>query len=601
MIREILNPMLTQLINARILTPQGWLKDGSVLIRDGKILEVTNCDLAVIGAQLIDVKGMYVLPGGVEIHAHGGGGRDFMECTEDAFRGAVQTHMKYGTTSIFPTLSSSTVPMIEQAAETCTKMMAEKDSPILGLHLEGHYLNMAMAGGQMPENIKNPDPNEYIPIVENWHCIKRWDAAPELPGAMQFGKYITGKGILASVAHTQAEFEDIRTAYEAGYTHATHFYNAMPGFHKRREYKYEGTVESIYLMDDMTVEVVADGIHVPPTILRLVYKIKGVERMCAITDALACAASDSKEAFDPRVIIEDGVCKLADHSALAGSVATMDRLIRTMVQKAIIYDRIISSDAWDALMENEYYYNIHRGLLNGFPGTVLALLNIMFGLWALAASVSCSGNRPAAAPSAVGVWADRDCELLRTERFALLFESNGDTTTSLLQRMDATDTVLLGKTVFTPDSVLMQYVHRPGEARQYADPGAVQPDGRLRIVVEGRERMLEKIESFAVSAPYEMLKASPLEIGFCIQQWSLGTRCRCENGSISFEAGTNRHSYTFNIEPGFVYCRAARLRFNERGGLFAQNIRMMANAREHTAFRRSPQTSDRTTIIFPAM
>ena len=328
--------MLTQLLNARILTPQGWLKDGSVLIRDNKILEVTNCDLAVIGAKLIDVKGMYVVPGGVEIHAHGGGGRDFMECTEDAFRAAVRTHMRYGTTSIFPTLSSSTVPMIEQAAETCTKLMKEENSPILGLHLEGHYLNMAMAGGQMPENIKDPDPNEYIPIVERWNCIKRWDAAPELPGAMQFGKYITAKGILASVAHTQAEFEDIRTAYEAGYTHATHFYNAMPGFHKRREYKYEGTVESCYLMDDMTVEVVADGIHVPPTILRLVYKIKGVERTCLITDALACAASDSQEAFDPRVIIEDGVCKLADRSALAGSVATMDRLIRTMVQKAEI-------------------------------------------------------------------------------------------------------------------------------------------------------------------------------------------------------------------------------------------------------------------------
>lgn len=328
--------MLTQLINARILTPQGWLKDGSVLIRDNKILEVTNCDLAVIGAQLVDVKGMYVLPGGVEIHAHGGGGRDFMECTEDAFRTAVSTHMRYGTTSILPTLSSSTVPMIEQAADTCTRLMQEKDSPILGLHLEGHYLNMAMAGGQMPENIKNPDPNEYIPIVERWNCIKRWDAAPELPGAMQFGKYISAKGILAAVAHTQAEFEDIRTAYEAGYTHATHFYNAMPGFHKRREYKYEGTVESIYLLDDMTVEVVADGIHVPPTILRLVYKIKGVERTCLITDALACAASDSHEAFDPRVIIEDGVCKLADRSALAGSIATMDRLIRTMVQKADI-------------------------------------------------------------------------------------------------------------------------------------------------------------------------------------------------------------------------------------------------------------------------
>ena len=136
------------------------------------------------------------------------------------------------------------------------------------------------------------------------------------------------------MGHTQAEYEDILTAHEAGYSHATHFYNAMPGFHKRREYKYEGTVESIYLIDDMTVEVVADGIHVPPTILRLVYKIKGVERTCLITDALACAASDSQTAFDPRVIIEDGVCKLADRSALAGSIATMDRLIRTMVQRA---------------------------------------------------------------------------------------------------------------------------------------------------------------------------------------------------------------------------------------------------------------------------
>jgi N-acetylglucosamine-6-phosphate deacetylase len=333
---QVTKYMLTQIINAKILTPQGWMKDGSVIIRDNKILEVTNCDLAVVGAELFDAKGMYVVPGGVEIHVHGGGGRDFMEGSEDAFRTAVAAHMQHGTTSIFPTLSSSTIPMIDAAAETCTKLMNEPDSPILGLHLEGHYLNMKMAGGQIPENIKNPDPMEYIPLVEKWDCIKRWDAAPELPGAMQFGKYITAKGILASVAHTQAEFDDIHAGYANGFTHATHFYNAMPGFHKRREYKYEGTVESIYLHDEMTVEVVADGIHVPPTILRLIYKVKGVEKACVITDALACAASDSNVAFDPRVIIEDGVCKLADRSALAGSVATMDRLIRTLVQKAEI-------------------------------------------------------------------------------------------------------------------------------------------------------------------------------------------------------------------------------------------------------------------------
>ncbi len=326
--------MLTQIINGKIHTPQGWLKNGSVIISDNKILEVSNCDLAVVGAKIVDARGMYIVPGGVEIHVHGGGGRDFMEGTEDAFRTAVDAHMQHGTTSIFPTLSSSSIPMIQAAARTTEKLMAEKDSPVLGLHLEGHYFNMKMAGGQIPEYIKNPDPNEYIPLLEEFNCIKRWDASPELPGALQFGKYVSNKGILVSVAHTQAEFEDIRAGFDAGYTHATHFYNAMPGFHKKNEYKYEGTVESIYLMDDMTVEAIADGIHVPPTILRLIYKVKGVEKTALITDALACAASDSQVAFDPRVIIEDGVCKLADRSALAGSIATMDRLIQTMTFKA---------------------------------------------------------------------------------------------------------------------------------------------------------------------------------------------------------------------------------------------------------------------------
>lgn len=328
---------MKQIINAQVLTPQGWIENGSVLIDGSKIVAVVDCSLPVADAEIIDAKGNVVAPGGIEIHVHGGGGRDFMEGTEEAFKVAVDAHLKHGTTAIFPTLSSSTVPMIEAAAEACTKIMNEDpNTPILGLHLEGHYLNMAMAGGQLPENIKNPDPVEYEPIINKWPCIKRWDAAPELPGAVEFGKFITSKGILASIAHTQAVYEDVKAGYEAGFTHATHFYNAMTGVHKKREFKYEGTIESVYLMDDMTVELVADGIHVPPAMLKMVYKLKGVEKTCAITDALAVAASDSQTAFDPRVIIEDGVCKLSDRSALAGSIATMDRLIRTMVQQAEI-------------------------------------------------------------------------------------------------------------------------------------------------------------------------------------------------------------------------------------------------------------------------
>ena len=108
----------------------------------------------------------------------------------------------------------------------------------------------------------------------------------------------------------------------------------MTGNHKEGCYKYAGVVEAVYNNDGITVEMIADGIHVPPTILKMIHKVKGTERTALITDALACAASDSQTAFDPRVIIEDGVCKLADRSAIAGSIATMDRLVRTAVQKA---------------------------------------------------------------------------------------------------------------------------------------------------------------------------------------------------------------------------------------------------------------------------
>lgn len=327
--------MLTQIINGRILTPQGWLMDGSVLISDGKILEVTNSDLAVIGATVVDARGMYILPGFVAMNVHGGGGYDFKECTEEAFDGAIAAHMRHGATTIFPTLSSSSKAVIEKAISICEKRMAGKsNSPVLGLHLEGPYLNAKMAGSLY--EVRNPDREEYTSILESTNCIKRWDASPELPGAHDFARYLCSKGVLPAITHTEAEFDDIKAAYAVGFTHAAQFYNAMPGFHKRREYKYEGTVESVFLMDDMTVEVIADGKHLPSTILRLVYKLKGVERTCLVTDALSYAANEGNAALDPRIIIEDGVCKLADHSSLAGSLATMDTLVRTMVQKADI-------------------------------------------------------------------------------------------------------------------------------------------------------------------------------------------------------------------------------------------------------------------------
>ena len=326
--------MFKQIINGRILTPQGWLEGGSVIVEDGKIAEVSNNNFAIEGAEIIDAKGCDIVPGGIEMHVHGGGGRDFMEGDEEAFRVAVDAHMQYGTTSIFPTLSSSTVPMIEKACETCTKLMAEPNSPILGLHLEGPYFNPKQAGAQIPEWIKAPVKEEYEYLLEKWPCLKRWDEAPELEGSHEFIKCCCKHGVLPSIGHTRAKYDEVAAANELGMTHATHFYNAMPVVYKNREFKETGTVESIFALENMTVEMIADGIHVPPVMLRMIYQIKGVERTALITDALACAASKDDTAFDPRVVLEDGVCKLADRSALAGSIATMDRLVRTCVQQA---------------------------------------------------------------------------------------------------------------------------------------------------------------------------------------------------------------------------------------------------------------------------
>lgn len=324
--------MLTQLINGKILTPQGWLKDGSVLISDGKILEVNNSDLAVIGATVIDVKGMTIVPGYVAMHVYGALGREYTEASEEAFEIVTNEHLKHGATSILPTIYSSTFENIYKAVSVCEKMMP-KSSIIQGLHLEGPYLNPRMAGAHWKDVLKDPDVEEYVPLLESTDCIKRWDISPELPGALDFADYTSKRGILTALSHTEAEYEEIKAAYAAGFTHAANFYNAMPGFHKRREYKYEGTVESVYLTDGMSVEVIADGHHLPATILKLVYKLKGVEKTALVTSAVKYTDCPY-DIKDERFVVEDGVCKLADRSSLAGSLATMDKLVQNVVKKA---------------------------------------------------------------------------------------------------------------------------------------------------------------------------------------------------------------------------------------------------------------------------
>lgn len=326
--------MTTQIINGTVLMPSGkWLENASVLIEDSKIKSI-NSGSEVVADKVIDARGGYVMPGGIDLHVHGGGGADFMEATREAFVTAAEAHRRHGTTSILPTMASSTVESMHRAAKVCDELMADPRTGILGLHFEGPYFAPKMAGGQIPENIHLPDPAEYHEFVEKYPSIKRWDASPELPGALGFASYMSSRGVIAGLAHTAATAKEVEDGYNAGFSLATHFFNAMTTSHKVGPYKHEGTVEGVLLIDDFDVEVIADGIHVPAPMLKLLHKIKGTGHVCLVTDAQACSASNTDKAFDPRVVIYNGVCMLADHSAIAGSCATMDRLIRTYVQEA---------------------------------------------------------------------------------------------------------------------------------------------------------------------------------------------------------------------------------------------------------------------------
>lgn len=343
--------MLTQIVNGKILTTNGWLEGGSIILSDSKILEITNSDLPRVGATIVDVKGDYILPGFVAMNIHGGGGNAYKEGTREAFDIATATHLKHGATTIFPTIYTAKIEKIYNSAVVCEEIIKEGNTPIKGLHIAGPYFNPNMVKG-FP-GAKDPDKEEYMKILSDISCIKRWDLSPELPGAYEMAKILKWKSIVPGITHTQAEFEVVKDAHEAGFSHVSQLYNSMPGFHKRGEYKYEGTVESVLLLDDMSVEVIADGKHLPATILRLVYKLKGSDMMSLVTCALKYADYDGELEPDSDFIIEDGVCKLKDHSSLAGSLATMDTVVRVAVEAGIpLEDAVKMASATPAKVMN---------------------------------------------------------------------------------------------------------------------------------------------------------------------------------------------------------------------------------------------------------
>ena len=330
---------MTAYTNAKLVLPDG-IVHGSLIVENDRIKDVLP---GVTLDNAVDLQGLYLAPGFIEMHTHGAGGYDYMDGTPEAFIGASMMHFVHGTTTLCPTTLAATREEILRAIETCRTLKAEwTDGPRLhGLHMEGPYLNPIHKGAIDETYIRNPDPAEYEEFLEKGRgCIARWTLAPELEGAPQFAKRLRQEGILPSMGHTNAEYAQVLEASRAGCTHLTHMYSCMSTIVRRGGFRFPGVIESAYILDDLTAEIIADGCHLPPEMLTMVYKHLGVERVALTCDSIRCAGLDMKEAIigstenGYRVLIEDGVAKLADRSAFAGSVATDDRLVRTMHTQA---------------------------------------------------------------------------------------------------------------------------------------------------------------------------------------------------------------------------------------------------------------------------
>lgn len=331
-----------KIFNGKILTPFRVIRNGTVVVNDGKIIDVREGDFDVPGAIEIDAKGKYISPGFIDIHVHGGGGHDFMDGSTDAFLKIAETHAKYGTTSMLPTTLTAEKEDLLHTLEIYKEAKRKNfnGAQFLGIHLEGPYFAVTQRGAQDPRYIRNPDPAEYKDILSHSDDIKRWSAAPELKGSIEFAHYLKSKGILVALAHTDATYDEALIGFENGYTLATHFYSCMAGVTRKNALRFAGAIEAAYLIDEMDVEIIADGVHLPPPLLKLIVKVKGTDRIALITDSMRAAGMPPGESIlgslrdGLKVIVEDGVAKLPDRSSFAGSVATTDRLVRTMVTMA---------------------------------------------------------------------------------------------------------------------------------------------------------------------------------------------------------------------------------------------------------------------------
>lgn len=326
------------LVLADRLLPNGW-----VLVEDGKIKRYGDGEI-ISAEEMIDCKGEYLSPGFIDVHCHGGGGGSFASLSFEEHEKALKMHMQHGLTAITPTPGTLDVEELKKLREIKEEVDRRADLPHhLGYFMEGPmtlcqpHPDMAMGTQEVP--VITPD--KYVDgIKEGKDIINRLMAAPELEGGMELGRALVEAGITACMGHSNATFAEVEEAMKNGYFTVTHLYSVMSTVTRDMGFRRGGLVEAALLLDDLDVEIICDGCHLPPELIRLAVKCKGYDKLMLVSDCGPLGGFPEGEYevdFGPmkmNVYIEDGVCKPPARNCFAGSVATSDRLVRTVYKNA---------------------------------------------------------------------------------------------------------------------------------------------------------------------------------------------------------------------------------------------------------------------------
>jgi len=320
--------------NGMIITPSKTIEKGVVVFEDGKITAVGHKNRVKVpkNAKVIDASGKIVAPGFVDIHVHGGKGRDIMDASYEAVKEIAKFLASYGTTSFVPTTISAPHFDLLRAVKAVKTAMEKgtHGAEVLGAHLEGPYINSEKRGAHSANYVRFPSINEFKEIWEaSNHAVKIVTLAPELEESNILIQKLRELGIVASIGHSNATYTQVVDAIRHGVRHATHMFNRMSGF----DHREPGVVGAVLVNDELTAELICDSIHVHPAAMRLLVRIKGSERVVLVTDAIRAAGMpDGEYALGKqRIIVKDGVSRL-ESGDFAGSTLTMNWAVRNMMK-----------------------------------------------------------------------------------------------------------------------------------------------------------------------------------------------------------------------------------------------------------------------------